>query len=200
MENSFQSGDSTDRYGWVPGRNLTLFGIVTMILGVLAIGSPLITGLAVAVSVGILLMGFGIIRIVDAVRTGKWGPGILGSLLGILTIVAGISMLSWPARAVLSLTLFLAFYLFAHGIALVVAAFRMRPLTGWGWSLVNAIITVLLGVMIWRQWPISGAWALGVLLGVHILSSGATMLATGLAVRKIAKAAEGSVNPAPEAT
>ena len=200
MENSVQSHAGTDMYGWVPGRNLTFFGIVTMILGVLAIGSPLITGLAVAVSVGVLLVAFGIIRIVDAVRTGKWGPGILGSLLGVLAIVAGAIMLSRPAGAALSLTLVLAFYLFAHGIALVVAAFRMRPLTGWGWSLFNAIITVLLGVMIWRQWPISGAWALGVLLGVHIFTSGATMLATGLAVRKVANAAAGSANPAPDAT
>jgi len=60
---------------------------------------------------------------------------------------------------------------------------------GWGWSLLSGIISLLLGLAIWRQWPLSGLWVIGLFVGIEMLFSGLSWLMLGLAVRSPAKAA-----------
>ena len=58
------------------------------------------------------------------------------------------------------------------GIGKMVVSFQLRPLPGWGGTLFGGIVTLLLGIIIWRQWPVSGIWAIGILVGINILFSG----------------------------
>jgi uncharacterized membrane protein HdeD (DUF308 family) len=55
--------------------------------------------------------------------------------------------------------------------------------------LFGGIVSVLLGIMLWRQFPLSGAWALGLFLGIKMLFSGMMMVTVGSAVRRMGKAA-----------
>ena len=87
-----------------------------------------------------------------------------------------------PVRVRL-LTVFIAAYLFADGIAEVVGALRLRREAGRTWLLFGGVVSVLLGAMIWRQFPLSGAWAIGVVLGIKLLLIGAIMIAGGSAAR-----------------
>jgi hypothetical protein len=93
----------------------------------------------------------------------------------------------------LTLTLLLAVYFFVDGISEIIAALKIKPDQGWGWVLFNGVIALLLGIMIWRQWPMSGQWAIGVLVGVHILITGWTMIVLGTGARRIAGAIEDKV-------
>ena len=88
-------------------------------------------------------------------------------------------MLSQPVSGLATLTLFLAGYFIASGVVQVVGALGARPEQGWGWLLFGGIISFMLGVMIWRQFPISGVWALGTLVGVQLMMSGWTLIAVG---------------------
>jgi uncharacterized membrane protein HdeD (DUF308 family) len=58
--------------------------------------------------------------------------------------------------------------------------------------LVNGLITLLLGGLIWMHWPSSSVWAIGTLLGVNLLMTGISRLMLGMAVRKLASRVEGS--------
>jgi uncharacterized membrane protein HdeD (DUF308 family) len=69
-----------------------------------------------------------------------------------------------------------------------VLAFRMKPLQGWGWVLFDAIVTILLGILIWAHWPWNSAWVVGTLFGISIFISGVTRLMVSLAVRSAASA------------
>ena len=169
---------------------LIFLGIMTVIFGVLAVGAPLMTGIAVAVMVGFLLLFMGIARIVHALKSGQWGTGIWGTLIGLLAVIAGLMTIFRPMVGLMSLTLFLAVYFFIDGVCEIIAAFKMKPDQGWGWLLFNGIVAVLLGVMIWRQWPVSGAWAIGILVGVHILITGWSMIILGTGARRVAGAIE----------
>ena len=51
--------------------------------------------------------------------------------------------------------------------------------------LVEGIITLLLGLMIYLQWPWSAVWAIGVLVGMSMIISGVTRVMLSLAVRKV---------------
>jgi uncharacterized membrane protein HdeD (DUF308 family) len=82
------------------------------------------------------------------------------------------------------LTLFLAAILFIEGVVWVVAYFQVR--SGNIWMLLNGVITLVLGVMIWRHWPSSSAWAIGTLLGVNLVMTGMSILFAGAALRKLA--------------
>jgi uncharacterized membrane protein HdeD (DUF308 family) len=70
----------------------------------------------------------------------------------------------------------------------LVSAFQIRPTEGWGVMLFNGIVTLLLGIMIWRQFPLSGAWAVGILFGVKLMLSGWSLIFIGRSVRGAAKA------------
>jgi uncharacterized membrane protein HdeD (DUF308 family) len=170
-----------------PGQDLIFFGVVTIILGVAAIAAPMFTGLSVAVAVGLLVVVGGILRMLGAFEAGSFAKGALALALGGLTLLCGLALVTQPLFAFGSLTVFIAAYLFADGIAEVVEAFRLRPEAGRVWLLFAGIASILLGMMIWQQFPLSGAWAIGVLLGIKLLLVGTVMIAGGSTARSLSR-------------
>ena len=159
-------------------------GVLIMLMGLFAMASPLIAGVSIALVVGALFIIGGIAQLVFAFKT---GTGVLSIILGVLTVIAGGYMVSNPGVALAALTIFLAAYLIASGIIESVMAFQAKPASGWGWALFSAVLSVLLGIMIWSQFPVSGAWAIGLLLGVKLFFSGLTLLMFGIAARNTVK-------------
>ena len=72
----------------------------------------------------------------------------------------------------------------AEGIMDLFTYFFGSKSNGAHWLLLHGLVTLLLGSMIWRRWPLSSLWAVGILAGVSILLSGATRLLLALAVRR----------------
>src|SRR5204862_359192 len=93
-----------------------------------------------------------------------------------------------PVGAMLALTLLLACLLLVGGLFRVVAALTYR-FSSWGWPLLSGIIDVILGVMIWMQWPASALWVMGLFLGISLVFRGADWIGVGLAVRALRRAA-----------
>ena len=82
---------------------------------------------------------------------------------------------------------FLAMYLIFSGISEAIMAFQVKPNAGWGWALFSGIMSVILGAMIWSQFPLSGAWAIGILIGARLIFSGWTLFMFGMTARSAAK-------------
>ena len=178
--------------GFIAGirKNSTLAvvtGIGMLICGFLAIGSPFGVGLSVTIFVGAMLAVGGIAQCFLALRAGAFGRGLMVFLAGALTAVVGFYLMNQPLAGLASITLFLSAYFIVTGIFELVGALQIRPAAGWGWMLFNAIVTLLLGLMIWRQFPLSGAWAVGVLFGAKLIFSGTSLIIIGRAVRGAAK-------------
>lgn len=174
------------------GMVITL-GVVLLIFGILAIASPFVAGLSIAITIGILLIMGGIGQLVFAFNASSFGKGIWVFILGALTVFIGIAMVGQPDAALATLTLFLAAYFIVEGIFEIIWAFQIKPVKNWGWNLFSGIISLLLGIMIWRQYPLSGAWAIGTLVGIKLIFSGWTMIAFGGAARSTAKDVEAAV-------
>ena len=162
-------------------------GIVLVVLGIFAMGSPLFTGVAVAIMVGILMVFSGITRTVFSFGAPTLASGILGVVIGLLTIVAGIVVLAHPLLGLATLTLVLAAYFLIDGVFEIGYAFQLKPTKGWAWTLFSGVVTLLLALMIWLQWPLSGAWAIGLLVGIQIFFAGWSMFGLGAAARTWAK-------------
>jgi uncharacterized membrane protein HdeD (DUF308 family) len=165
----------------------TAVGVLIVVAGILALLSPLVAGLAIAMTVGVLLIASGISRLVLAFRMGSFGHGLLVFLLGVLAIFIGGYMVSRPGMALGTLTLVLAVYFAVDGVFQIVWAFRLRPIKGWGWSLFSGIVSLALGVMIWRQFPVSGVWAVGTLAGIQMVFGGSSVASICAAARGAAK-------------
>jgi hypothetical protein len=93
---------------------------------------------------------------------------------------------------VASLTLVLAALFVIEGVLNLMLYARMRRLHGSSWVLIDGIITLLVGLMIYMQWPSSSVWAIGILVGVSLMISGATRIGMTLAVRRAVTAPEGT--------
>lgn len=159
-------------------------GICLLILGIFSVATPVAAGVSLTFLVGITLIAGGILKCALAFKVGAFGRGLLVFIMGVLTVLVGAYMTRQPVAALVSMTLFLAIYFIVTGIVEIIAAFNLKPALGWGWMLFNAIVTLLLGAMIWRQFPLSGAWAVGVLFGVKLIGSGLTLISLGSAVKK----------------
>lgn len=162
--------------------------VLMILAGILAIALPQIAGLAVTVVVSWLLIFSGVMHLIFAWHARGAGALLLEILLGILYLGVGVYMLRNPALGLESLTLAIAIYLFAEGVLEVVLSLRLRPLPGWGWLMFDAIVTLLLAFLIWRNWPSASMWAIGTLVGISMLFSGITRLMLSLAARRLVSA------------
>jgi len=123
--------------------------------------------------------------LVAALSGGGAGRIIWQVLIGIVYILGGVYFLTHPLLALGTLTLLLAVIILMEAVFEVMAYFRTRGEGGSGWLLVNALITLLLGGLVWVHWPSSSVWAIGTLVGVNLLMTGISRLMFGLAARKL---------------
>src|SRR5271166_6381789 len=110
-------------------------------------------------------------EVVGAFWCQEWIGFFLALLSGILGVVLGLMLLGNPIQGGITLTVLLASFLFVGGIFKAVAAIAQR-FEGWGWLLLSSVIDVALGVMIWRELPMSGLTIIGVLVGISIIFRG----------------------------
>ena len=63
----------------------------------------------------------------------------------------------------------------------------MRPAAGSGWLIFGGVISILLGILIWKQYPLSGVWAIGILFGIKLFLVGLIMVTGGSVIRQITR-------------
>jgi uncharacterized membrane protein HdeD (DUF308 family) len=165
-----------------------IWGFLTILFGLFAIGSPFVAGLSTAIFIGIALLAAGISMAIFAFQAPSFGRGILKFLFGLLTIVIGVAIVSEPGIALTKLTLFLGLYFFFDGFLMFVLAWNVKPEPGWGWMTFNGAVTILLAYLVLNNWPESALWAIGLLVGIRLLFSGVTMLTMGAAGSEVARA------------
>jgi uncharacterized membrane protein HdeD (DUF308 family) len=167
-------------------------GVILVIAGFLAMVSPFVAGLSVTIMVGALMAISGISQCFLAFKAGAFGRALVVFLVGLIMAVAGFYMISQPVAGLAALTLILAAYFIASGILEIIVAFQLRPADGWGFELFGGIVTLVLGFLLWRQFPLSGAWAIGILFGLKMVFSGWALIFVGRSVKKITTAVEAS--------
>jgi len=166
------------------GSSMKIMGILTIIFGILALAAPWIAGQSVMWLIGVLVMAGGLTRMFWAFKAGSLGKGILVFLIGVLTLLAGIAVISHPVMSSAILTMILAIYFFVDGFTEIMAAFALPSGQGGkGWLIFDGVITIALGVMLFSGFPIAGTLAIGVFLGIKLLFVGMTMLTLGSAAK-----------------
>ena len=162
-----------------------VLSVLMILAGLLAIAVPPAAGVAATIFVGWMLVFSGVVHFVYAWQAHGAGSVIWEILVGIAYLFIGGYLLYHPLRGMASLTLALALYLFVESIFEFIIGVQLRPRRGNGWLFVHGVITLILAFMIWRTWPSSAGWVLGILIGIGMLFSGITRLMISLATRKL---------------
>jgi uncharacterized membrane protein HdeD (DUF308 family) len=163
---------------------LNWLGVLLVLLGVAAILTPAVAGSAVVMVIGCILIAAGVVPVMRALKTTDKLEKALSLTLGIITALAGIAVIGHPLFGLAFLTLLLVGYFVVEGIWKMAVSFRYRPATGWIWLLLSGAGSLILGLLIWDQWPLSGMWAIGVLVGVNLLGTGLSLVALASTLKK----------------
>ena len=160
-------GTSTRSRGWS-----IFWGILLIVIGILALLMPEIAALATALTLAWLLVFAGIIEIVHAFQTRRRRGFGWKLVAGIVTLVLGLIILLFPVAGIATLALWIGAFLFAGGIIRLILAFRLRPVKGWVWVLIDGILSIIIGGLIAWGWPASSIPFIGLLAGFWLLFSG----------------------------
>lgn len=168
-------------------RPTLLTGILFCMLGVFAMVAPVFVGAALVVVIGILLLIAASAQGFQTWQAANWSERWPHLILAILLGLAGCSLVTEPLHGLVLFTLVLAVFFVAGGIWKIIASFSFRPATGWVGLLVSGILGMVLGLIIWSQWPVSGLWAVGILVGIDLLSTGLALVAIAMTIRSVAR-------------
>lgn len=171
-------------WGWV----LTL-GILMTVIGLIAIGTPIVTSVATALLFGWLLLIGGIARIFQSFSWLRGWDTFAGVLSGFLAGLVGLFIVLDPVGGMIGLTLALGLLFLGIGVVQTMSATALRPQPGWGWALFHGIVTLVLGLMMTFQWPFSGLWVIGLFVGIELLLQGSRCMVVALAARSLASGA-----------
>ncbi|MEH1924847.1 HdeD family acid-resistance protein [Nostoc sp.] len=160
-------------------------GILLSVLGVIAIVVPNFATIFAETWIAAILIFAGFTKLVYATQTRDRGGFIWKLLLSGLYIATGIMLFVYPYTGVLTLTLLLGTFLLTEGTFELILAFQLRSQNNWTWILGDGIITLVLGAMIWFQWPFNAPWLLGTLVGVSIIFTGISRVMLSLNARSI---------------
>ncbi len=159
-----------------------LLGIVLVLLGTFALVSTYTATLLTVLYLGVVLLIASGVQLAEGILGRGVGNFFLHLLVAVLYFIAGVFVIEHPGRSVVGLTLVIAAVLFVEGVCRIVVAL-MERFHGWGWVLLNGVISLALGIMIWRQWPESALWVIGLFVGIDLLFNGWSLIMLALALR-----------------
>ena len=164
--------------------NMMIWGIVMLICGIAAIALPLVSGIGVVIIVAWVLLLAGVSHLFLAFHTYSVGGVLWQILLALIYGAAAVFMLMNPLAGLVTLTLVLAVFLLIEAGLETALYFQVRRKINAGWILFDAIVTLLLAILIWSQWPTSSLWFIGTLVGISLIFSGISRLSLTSAMRR----------------
>jgi uncharacterized membrane protein HdeD (DUF308 family) len=159
-----------------------VLGVMVMVVGITAVSYAVFATVTTVLFFGSLLLVGGMVQVVNAFLVRSWRGFFVHLLTGILHMVIGALMVEEPLRAAEVLTFMLAAIFFVSGVVQIAVALQQR-FSSWAWVLANGVVTLMLGVAVWRRWPEASYWVIGVCVGVDLIFNGWSWVMFGLVVK-----------------
>ena len=167
-------------------------GIISAVLGAIAIIVPPLASVTITLLVGILLLIGAVAYVAEAISRGTTRHRIWSFIVAIIYVIAGVWLIVNPAEGTITLTWVLAIFFLMLGLFRILAGVAGRDtMPNSGWTIVNGVLAVVIAVMVIADLPSSAAWAIGLLVGIQLLFDGIMMISAGMVAKKLAE--DGSV-------
>ncbi|HSZ60198.1 MAG TPA: HdeD family acid-resistance protein [Terriglobales bacterium] len=165
------------KWGW-----LLVLGLSMVILGTIALFITPAATLGTVLVLGWLLVFSGVVEAIHAFSVRGWGGVFLHLIGGVLGVLVGLLVVTHPVAGALAFTLLFASFFTIIGVFRLIAAIRLK-FPNWGWAAFDGAVTLLLGVMLWADWPGSGIWFIGFAVGLSLLLRGWSYVMFAIAIR-----------------
>jgi uncharacterized membrane protein HdeD (DUF308 family) len=165
------------RWGW-----LMALGICMVILGTIALVITPAATLGTVLVLGWLLVISGLVEAIHAFSVRKWTGIFLHLIGGILGVLVGLLVVTHPVAGALAWTLLFASFFTVVGMFRLITAVRLK-FPKWGWAAFDGGITLLLGLLLWMEWPGSGVWFIGFSVGISLLLRGWSYVMLAITMR-----------------
>jgi uncharacterized membrane protein HdeD (DUF308 family) len=159
-------GDARKLWGWY-----LAVGIALILVGAYCVWAEVIATAASVIVLGAVLFVAGISQIIGAFMARGAGHVILMLLVGALNIIIGLMLVEHPAVGALAVTLLIAALLVFGGIFRFVSALWLQ-VPQYGWIAASGVVSIVLGMLLWTQWPISAFWFIGFAVGLSFIFEG----------------------------
>ncbi len=168
-------------------------GIISVVLGAIAIIVPPLASVTITYLVGILLLIGAVAFVAEAISRGSTGHRIWSALLAVLYVFAGVWLIINPVSGTITLTWILAIFFLLIGVLRLIAGIASRgKVPNAGWTIVNGVLSILIAVLVIGDLPSSAAWAIGLLVGIQLLFDGIALIATAMAGKQLAESGSNS--------
>jgi len=165
-------------------RGLFWGGVFLIILGITALAMPLVSTLVVEILIGWLLTISGGASIIGAFSLRGTGLFLWKLIAGFLILAVGLMLLLFPIGSLIAMTALVALVFLLSGAVQTMIALWMRPVSGWGWAFMSALVSLTLGVVIFAVLPQASAVVLGIFVGIDLLSTGVALLLIQQSIRE----------------
>lgn len=159
-------------------------GVVQILLGVAAVIVPQVATVVGVEFLAVMLCISGIAQGVLTFRVSGWKGTSLMAVGALVSLAAGIMILTDPQGGAVAITLLLAIVCGVEGIARVALGMGPAGAGSRGNFIVSGLAGVVLGILLAIEWPDDAVWAIGLLLGINLLMGGMSLVAVAMAARR----------------
>jgi uncharacterized membrane protein HdeD (DUF308 family) len=169
-------------------RFLLAVGILALLAGIVAVVVPAVASVTMTLFIGWLLMFWGVLGLVYAIRTpAATSAKVWRVLMAALSFIAGFYLVVLPLSGTITLTFLLSAWLLGTGVMSLISAWQHRDAPGVWVAVLDGVLSVVLGILIAVSLPSSAAWAIGLLVGVYMIWWGMGALMTAGLVRRLTR-------------
>ena len=162
-------------------KSFRITGILLLLIGSISILLPQLITAVLSLFIGSVLILAGL-----AVAYGTWigyrSSGLVW-LKPFVLIIIGLLIAFNPAIVAAALGILLVIYFLLTGFASISFALDLRPLGGWGWMMLNGVLSITLAIIFLAGWPFSSAALIGILVGISFVFDGISLLAVSRAMK-----------------
>jgi uncharacterized membrane protein HdeD (DUF308 family) len=166
-------------WGWFLG-----LGILLIACGLICIAGDVTATFVTVFAFGVLMMISGMVALVHAFRVSTGSGFFLYLLSALLRGFTGYVLIRYPVAGAVGITLVLATFFIVGGLFRVVGAGTLR-LPQWGWSVFSGVVSVVLGLMLLTQMPVSSLWFIGFAIGLDMILEGASLVGFAVAIHRL---------------
>lgn len=172
-------------WGWV-----LFFGIITLVLGVLALAWPGHTLIAIAVVFGVQLVVMGVFRFVASFAFADLSGGtrVIYALLGVLSLIIGLYALRHVLITIVALALLLGIFWVVNGTTELFTTISQREMPNRGWNTFSGILGIIAGFIL-LVYPSISVLALAIVVSVWLIVYGMMLISVAFQMRSLARRA-----------
>lgn len=174
-------GEVRKNWGW-----LLALGMIFILLGTIGLGMTAFLTLTSMLFFGVLLLIGGGAELVQAFKAKGWRSALWSILIAVVYIAGGIIVINNPVVASSAITLMLGGVFLAIGVMRIAIAIQVRGHREWIWPALGGFFSIVLGVLIFSEWPVSGIWVIGLFIAIEMIIHGWSLVALAMAARNAA--------------